>query len=270
MKRSTEQSRAQRDPSVPGIPRCGSRAPASSPAASRTARRLEVLGLTVAAVAMAGCAEGPLWRTGHLSRSVTERWQREEQIANSVFERKRQMALVADQGRQSSGDGMNRAARELAQIAVQDPVLLNRMEAIRQLGRLDCPVAWDALRRAAADPDPQVRLVVVQSWQRMSSAQAVPALSAIFGSDASPDVRLAAVRAMGEFTGEATVIALEPALHNADPAIQLRATESLARVTGEQLGPDVQAWSRYVAQTAARGRETTAQGNLPPGAGPIR
>jgi HEAT repeat protein len=87
---------------------------------------------------------------------------------------------------------------------------------------------------------------------RMSASQAVPALTSVFGSDNDVDVRLAAVRALGAFPGEASVTALAPALRNADPAIQLRATEALAQVTGESFGPDVQAWSRYVSQTVGQ------------------
>jgi HEAT repeats/PBS lyase HEAT-like repeat len=196
-----------------------------------------------------GCAEGPLWRTGRIFPRVVQRWEQEEQIANSVFERKEQMASLVTEAQGNAGAGLDRAARELSQIALSDPILINRMEAIRQLGNLDCPAAWDALRRAINDPDPQVRLVVVRSWTRMSASQAVPALSAAFAADADVDVRLAAVRALGSFPGEASVRALAPALRNADPAIQLRATEALAQATGESFGPDVQAWSHYVNQT---------------------
>lgn len=180
---------------------------------------------------------------------IVNRWEQEEQIANSVFERKEQMASLVAEAASGEGSGLDRAARELSQIALSDPVLINRMEAIRQLGNLDCPASWEALRRASADPDPQVRLVVVRVWTRMSASQAVPALATAFASDADVDVRLAAVRALGSFPGEGSVAALAPALRNADPAVQLRATEALAMATGESFGPDVQAWSRYVNQT---------------------
>ncbi len=202
-----------------------------------------------------GCAEGPLWRTGRMFPRVVQRWQQEEQIANSVFERKEQMASLVTGAQGNDGASLDRAALELSQIALSDPVLINRMEAIRQLGNLDCPAAWEALRRAINDPDPQVRLVVVRAWTRMSASQAVPALSAAFAADADVDVRLAAVRALGSFPGEASVGALTPALRNADPAIQLRATEALAQATGESFGPDVQAWSRYVNQTVGPSTE---------------
>lgn len=207
------------------------------------------LGLAAAAslaVFLPGCAEGIFWRLGRFSPRVVEQWEQEEQIANSVFERKRQMQEAASRALAEGGDSLNRAARELGQTAISEPILINRVEAVRQLSRLNCPVTWEALQRASLDPEPEVRLAVVQAWQGMSMEQAVPALAAVFESDASVDVRLAAVRSLGNFQGQSSRAALQKALNDADPAIQLRATESLARVTGQSLGPDVRAWAQYL------------------------
>lgn len=216
-----------------------------------------------------GCAKGVFWRLGRFSPKVVEQWEQEEKIANSVFERKRQMQQLASDALAAGGAELNRAARELGQTAISEPVLVNRVEAVRQLSRLNCPVAWDALRRAGLDPEPEVRLAVVKSWQGMSAEQAVPALTSTFASDASVDVRLAAVRGLGHFPGQPARESLRTALNDADPAIQLRATQSLARVTGESFGPDVRAWTSYlgppVAPEALPGETRQADASAPSG-----
>jgi hypothetical protein len=54
---------------------------------------------------------------------------------------------------------------------------------------------------------------------------------------------------LGEYPGEQSLRALNLALTDRDPAIQLRATESLEKVTGRELGRNVKQWQEYVAQT---------------------
>ncbi len=198
------------------------------------------------ALAAGGCAEGRFWRLGRFSPRIVERWEQEEQIANSVFERKRQMSQMATDALAEGGEALNRTAHKLGETALTEPVLINRIEAIHELARLDCPTTWDALRRAITDPNPDVRLAVVQAWKAMSQEQAVAALSSIFAGDTNIDVRLAAIRMLGEFPGQASIDSLAAALNDADPAVQLRATQSLAKVTGQTLGPDVRAWSDYL------------------------
>ena len=79
------------------------------------------------------------------------------------------------------------------------------------------------------------------------------------GSDTDVDVRLAATRALGNYQGLRAVEALSFALDDPNPALQIRATESLARATGESIGRDVQAWQRYVKQVVPPEAKADAQ-----------
>jgi len=230
---------------------------------SRTVVPTTVLLVCGSLLGTIGCAEGVFWRLGKFSPKVVERWEQEEQIANSVFERKRQMAQTAAEARAQGGDAMNQAARELGRVALTEPVLINRIEAIHQLARLDCPATWEVLRRAITDPDEKVRFAVVQAWKAMSSEQAVPELSRILESDSSVDVRLATVRALGKVQGDNALPALQKALRDADPAIQLRATESLASVTGENFGADVRAWSAWLENRNGTTRNASVDSGQP-------
>jgi HEAT repeat protein len=84
----------------------------------------------------------------------------------------------------------------------------------------------------------------------MPSGHAVPQLQEIIGSDTNVDVRLSATKALGNFSGRQAVSAISLALNDSDPALQLRAMESLASASGENLGLNVGAWKNYVARVA--------------------
>lgn len=203
----------------------------------------------VFSILVAGCAEGPFWQTGRLSPWVREQWAAEEAVADTYFKTKRDMTEKVVKAQAGSARDRDLAARELGEKALNDPILLNRLQAIRLLAQLDSPESYQALRRLNADPNSDVRLAIVQAWKKMPADQAVPALQQTLGSDTSVDVRLAATRALGEIPGDASTRALRQALADRDPAIQLRATESLAKVTGQSIGRDVTAWQQFLAQT---------------------
>jgi HEAT repeat protein len=203
----------------------------------------------VLGLCLVGCAEGPLWRMGQLTPWAREKWAAEEAIANTTFKTKREMTEMVDRALRGSANEREQAARELSAKATQSPVLLTRLQAIRMLGRLDCETSCQTLATLSRDPNTDIRLAVIQSWEKMPSAAAVPALQELIGNDTNVDVRLAATRALGQFPGEQSVRALNVALTDRDPAIQLRATESLEKVAGKSLGRNVKAWQEYVAQT---------------------
>lgn len=209
-------------------------------------RRLLVLLVLLTGSLPLGCAEGPLWRTGRLSPLARDKWLAEEQIADTLFERKRSMNSLVETARAGSTESMNQAAGELHQIVRRDPVLLLRLHAVKLLGDLNCPASVAALRDAAGDPDADVRIAAVKSWQKFPGNVAVTELQGIIQADTDTDVRMAATRSLGSFTGTNAVQALSFALTDNDPALQVRATESLARVTGENIGPDVARWQDYV------------------------
>jgi HEAT repeat protein len=82
-------------------------------------------------------------------------------------------------------------------------------------------------------------------------------LAGTLSSDVEMDVRLAAVKALGETRDAGAVAALGEALEDRDPAMQYQAVRSLRNLTGEKLGNDVNLWRQYV------------RGELPPESRPI-
>lgn len=195
---------------------------------------------------LTGCAEGPLWQAGKYSPWVRNQWAEEEKIADTIFMRKNRMNQMVATAKNGSVEQMDSAALALKETVLKDPILLMRLHATQLLGDLNCPNSIDALTEASHDPNSDVRIAAVQSWAKLPGEFAIPHLMDVIGSDTNVDVRLAATRALGNFQGKDAVAALAMALEDSDPALQLRATESLRRATGESIGRDVSAWKKYV------------------------
>ncbi len=195
---------------------------------------------------LSGCAEGPLWRAGRYNPWVRSQWAEEEKIADTLFTRKRRMEQVVAQATNASIDVQEEAALALSDIIFRDKVLLMRLHAVKLLGRLNCPTAVETLAKASRDNDRDIRLAAITAWKKVSPESAVPQLQEMIGSDTDIDVRLAATEALGNFPGRSSVEALSLSLNDRDPALQVRAAESLQRVTGEPLGRNIVAWQDYV------------------------
>ena len=201
----------------------------------------------------AGCAEGPLWRMGQYTPWAQNHWAEEEKIADTLFKQKKDMIAKVDSAVGAPVERQQEVAFELSEIASRDSVLLLRLHAVNQLGRLKCPAATDALANASQDSNFDVRLAAIRAFEKMPQNTAIPNLQRMIGSDTNIDVRLAATRALGKFKGNRAVSAIGLALNDSDPALQLRAAESLQAVTGESYGRDIPAWQQYVSRLPAVG-----------------
>lgn len=200
-----------------------------------------------------GCAEGPLWRMGRYTPWAQNHWAEEEKIADTLFTQKRDMVAKVDAAAGAPVERQQEVAHELSEIARRSPVLLLRLHAVNQLGRLKCPAAVDALANAAQDSNSDVRLAAIKAFGKLPASTAIPNLQRLVGSDTNIDVRLAATRALGKFPVSRSVSAIGLALNDPDPALQLRAAESLEAVTGESFGRDIPAWQQYVSQLPEAG-----------------
>lgn len=126
----------------------------------------------------------------------------------------------------------------------KDPLI--RTEIIRALGAYPSASADGILKAAMNDSDTQVRIAACQAWGKHHDNQAVELLATAANSDVASEVRMTAVKALGETRNPAAVKALGDALNDADPAMQYLAVLSLTKVTGQDLGNDVNRWQQYL------------------------
>jgi HEAT repeat protein len=126
----------------------------------------------------------------------------------------------------------------------KDPLI--RTETIRVLGAYPSASADAILKAALNDADMQARIAACEAWGRHHDEQAVQLLATTMNGDADSDVRLAAAKALGETMNSAAAKPLGNALNDPDPAMQYRAVLSLKKVTGKDLGNDVNRWQQYL------------------------
>jgi HEAT repeat protein len=205
--------------------------------------RILLLLCGLAAVMVAGCADLdilPSWMPFQGPAS--------DQVPGVVAPSERivEYRKLSDKAAQCSVEERQRISQQLvASIRTEkDPLI--RVEIIRVLGRYPDPVADAILKAALSDADTHVREAACEAWGHHADAQAVKLLAEALRSDVDADVRLAAAKALGETRNKEAVVPLGEALNDSDPAMQYRAVLSLKRVTGKDLGNDVNRWQQYV------------------------
>ncbi|MDA8563732.1 HEAT repeat domain-containing protein [Mariniblastus sp.] len=171
-------------------------------------------------------------------------------LADTLFGKRRRMEAAVEVAKNGPVEQQQKVAKGLLEIIRRDPVLLLRLHAVNLAAQLRCPAALEALKEASTDSSSDIRIAAVRAWESMPADHAVPQLQEIIGSDTNIDVRLSATKALGKFSGRQAVSAISLALNDTDPALQLRAMESLASASGENLGLSVGAWKDYVARVS--------------------
>lgn len=171
-------------------------------------------------------------------------------LADTLFGKKQRMEAAVAVAKNGPVEQQQKVGKGLQEIIRRDPVLLLRLHAVNLASELRCPAALAALQEASTDSSSDIRIAAVKAWESMPGDLAVPQLQEIIGSDTNVDVRLSATKALGKFSGTQAVQAISLALNDSDPALQLRAMESLGSASGENLGLNVTAWKDYVARVA--------------------
>lgn len=125
-----------------------------------------------------------------------------------------------------------------------DPLIRRRM--IHTLAEYDRPAAESVVVAALQDPEPEVRIEACHALGRRGGAEASRRLVETLGADTDKDVRLAALRELGDSGDIYAVSAVGKALEDSDPALQHGAVVALEKLTNEDFGDDVNAWLAYV------------------------
>jgi HEAT repeat protein len=110
---------------------------------------------------------------------------------------------------------------------------------------------------ALEDPDDRVRTEACRVWSKRGGDEAVELLAIRYRTDQELDVRLQALRMLGELKDKDAIPVLARALEDGDPAVQYRAVASLKQVSGRDLGNDVNAWREWAADPNGKAGEWT-------------
>ncbi len=234
-------------------------------------KRISVLSTSPVAIALAislcGCTEGPLWRAGYLSPWARQKWQDDEKIATTLIARREDMRGRTKLALKAGPEEQQALASEFAEIAARDPVSLTRLEAVRLLGSIPVPEAAAGLRAATGDRELSVRMAAISGLGNHGDAESMQTLSNLSRNDENSDVRVAATRELGRSDDKIALDALELALADPDPAMQLTAAQALSQTTGQSFGNDIQSWLAWMSKNRSGDSEdrVAAEKELPDG-----
>ena len=130
-----------------------------------------------------------------------------------------------------------------------------RSKILETAAEYDTAAATAICAGAMQDPNEMVRIRACDVWAKRGGAEAVQLLATRFQTDADLDVRLRALKMLGELKDKQAIPVLARALEDGDPAVQYRAVASLKQVSGRDLGNDVNAWREWAADPDANKAE---------------
>jgi hypothetical protein len=194
--------------------------------------------------AFTGCA-------GWLPWTTSDRAQKNAELYGPTANQ-RIKALEAD-AKQAKAEGGGREiefTRGLVEQLLGEHDARVRCEIVAVAGMFDTPSALAICKGAMQDPDERVRARACGVWRERGGAEAVQQLANRCRADRELDVRLRAIRMLGELEDQAAIPVLADVLADPDPAVQYRAVAALKQVSGRDLGNDVNVWREWAADPA--------------------
>ena len=179
------------------------------------------------------------------------------QYGLSSADRIRQLESLTEKPTKISSAQLPILAQQLTDTIANDADSLVRRAAIRLLAQLPDEFALPGMREAAQNSDHVVRQLAIEGWSERITDEAVSVLTGALRNDGHLDVQLAAAKGLANFNSSTVIQALSTALEYQDPAIQFRAAQSLAQVTGQNLGTDITAWQRFLADSVSPSDQMT-------------
>lgn len=197
--------------------------------------------LVCCGLGMMGCKT---WTKLTTSQKALEEQRKYGLTADQRLEENAAQAKAAKAGSHADQVEFTRKLVE-AMLAEHDPRV--RCGILEVAAEFDTPAAASICRGALDDPDERVRIAACAAWRQRGGPEAVELLANRYRTDAEIDVRLRALRELGQLGDKEAVPVLAKALEDPDPAVQYRAVGALKRVSGRDLGDDVNKWREWAA-----------------------
>lgn len=144
---------------------------------------------------------------------------------------------------------------ELVRMLLEEHDPRVRCKILENAAVFDTSAATAICKGGLQDPDTMVRMKACDVWAKRGGPEAVELLAQRFQTDADLDVRLRALRTLGDLKDKQAIPVLARALEDGDPAVQYRAVASLKKVSGRDLGNDVNAWREWAIDPEAHKAE---------------
>jgi HEAT repeat protein len=193
---------------------------------------------------LAGCAAWAPWAPWKSQDQVAKERQ---QYGATADQRIKELAAKATAAKEGGEAAQERFAQEMATAMIEEHDARVRGAMLDVVADLNTPLATAICQGAMQDPEPRVRMAACSAWAKRGGPEAVEMLAARYQTDTELDVRLRALRCLGELGDSKAVPVLAKALEDSDPAAQYRAVAALKKVSGRDLGDDVNKWREWAA-----------------------
>ena len=191
-----------------------------------------------------GCASGKPWAPFQdQKKAARER----EKYGPTADERIKQFKADAKQAQAGSAHEQHEFTQALVAAVLEEHDPRVRAEILEIAAGFATAPATAICKGALEDPDARVRMAACSAWAKRGGPEAVQLLAARYQSDAELDVRLRALRELGTLGDKQAIPVLARALEDSDPAVQYRAVAALKKVSGRDLGDDVNKWREWAA-----------------------
>jgi hypothetical protein len=185
------------------------------------------------------------------------------------YERKK---VIREKGSKGEKAPENEKEILLAQLMTEyrtSPDTDMRRETVDAMAKIHHPKRDEYMKEVLEDRDPFVRISVIDAVEKPYNVQFTPLLIDRMKADNNKDVRLAAMRVLGNHyavkkaaksvnnSGQHKQLVQEfgNALYDKIPAIRYEAMLSLHKITAEDYGKDINRWIQYVSYTKGEAKE---------------
>lgn len=201
--------------------------------------------LTMHVGMVAGCAGWAPWKDPKEAAKLAE------QYGRTAKQRIAEVEKGASEAKKQGKEREEAFAGELAGAILGEHDPRVRASIVEVAAGLEAVAAGAICEGALQDPDARVRMAACDAWAKRGGDRGVQLVADRCRNESDVDVRLRAIRTLGEMKNAAAIPALAVALEDPDPAVQYRAVASLKSVSGRDLGDDVNAWRAWAAADPA-------------------
>jgi HEAT repeat protein len=220
------------------------------PSRSSSVPLFRVVGLALLATSMAsGCASWSPWKSHEKAARDQEKY---GFTADTRIKKLAERSKVAKSGPEQ---GQMEFTQDLVRMMLEEHDPRVRGKILETAANYDTAAATAICKGAMQDPSETVRIKACDVWAKRGGEEAVQLLATRFQTDLDLDVRLRALKMLGELKDKQAIPVLARALEDADPAVQYRAVASLKQVSGRDLGNDVNAWREWAVDPEAHKAE---------------
>lgn len=190
----------------------------------------------------AGCAAGPFEELAWLNPIHRQEWAKDDHDVNNYHNRLKEYRTIASSIGQMTPARQDTLAQDLALEFENESDPLYRVEIVRALGAAKSPAAEGGLQKAIKDSNRDVRIAACVAWRKRGGEAASKTLQETVIGDTDREVRIAAVRSLGELKDPAALRNLGLAMEQGDPAMQYACIESMKKISGKDYGSNLSAW----------------------------